>query len=361
MDDETLQRAETMFLDAATDPEAWQAALEMVARATRSKGAAILTVEGRGPFVLPTSEMGELAERYVKDGWHQRDFRYAGIPLMKRSGIMVDQDIVAPDRMARMDYYADFLRPMGFGWFAGLRVTTGDDLWCLTFQRGEDVGAYLPEDQVRLARLGDVVSRAATIARRLEFIRLDGAVDAADATAGACLFIDRFCRIVRMTAAAEAMVGRQFHIRQGRIAFSHCASDALDRHLAASIWPDLAPDAAALRPVTVSRPGQRPLVFHAIRLRGNALGFFAPAFAMVTVKDLEEAPRHDIETFGRHYRLTPSELRVAQAIIERHGVIEAATSLGISHETARSHAKALYAKTSTANQVELVSLILRFR
>lgn len=113
--------------------------------------------------------------------------------------------------------------------------------------------------------------------------------------------------------------------------------------------------------MTVSRPGQRPLVFHAIRLRGNALGFFAPAFAMVTVKDLEEAPRHDIETFGRHYRLTPSELRVAQAIIERHGVIEAATSLGISHETARSHAKALYAKTSTANQVELVSLILRFR
>lgn len=360
MDDETLLRAETMFLDAATDPDAWQAALEMVARATRSRGAAILTVEGRGPFVLSTEGMGELSERYVKDGWHQRDFRYAGVPLMKQRGIMVDQDIVAPDRMARMDYYADFLRPMGFGWFAGLRVTTGDDLWCLTLQRGDAAGAYLQEDQKRLTRLGDVVSRAATIARRLEFIRLDGAVDAADAVAGACLFIDRFCRVVRMTSAAERMVGKDFQIQQGRIRLLH-GGEALDRHLAASTWPDLPPDSTALRPVAIARLGKRPLIFHAIRLRGNALGFLAPAFAMVTVKDLEEISRPDMATFGQHYRLTPSEMRVAQAIIERHGVVEAAAALGISYETARSHAKALYAKTSTANQVELVSLIARFR
>ncbi len=360
MDDETLQRAETMLLDAATDPDAWQAALEMVARATGSKGAAILTVEGRGPFVLSTEGMGELSERYVKDGWHQRDFRYAGVPFMKQRGIMVDQDIVAPDRMARMDYYAGFLRPMGFGWFAGLRVTTGDDLWCLTFQRGEEAGAYLADDQLRLARIGDVASRAAAITRRLEFARLDGAVDAANAMTGACLFIDRFCRVIRMTDAAERMVGKVFQIQQGRIRLPF-GGEALDRHLAASIWPDLAPDAAALRPLAISRPSKRPLIFHAIRLRGNALGFLAPAFAMVTVKDLEETSPPDMTTFGQHYQLTPSEMRVAQALIERHGVVEAAAALGISHETARTHAKALYAKTSTANQVELVSLIARFR
>ena len=359
MNDETLQRAETMLLDAATDPDAWQAALDMVARETRSKGAAILTVEGRGPFVLSTEGMGELSERYVKDGWHQRDFRYAGVPFMKQRGIMVDQDIVVPERMARMAYYADFLRPMGFGWFAGLRVTTGDDLWCLTFQRGEDMGAYQAEDQLRLARLGDVASRAAAITRRLDFARLDGAVDAANAMSGACLFIDRFCRVIRMTDAAERMVGRAFQIQQGRIRLPH-GGEVLDRHLAASIWPDLAPDATALRPVTISRPGKRPLIFHAIRLRGNALGFFAPSFAMVTVKDLEETSRPDMTIFGQHYQLTPSEMRVAQAIIEWHGVVEAAAALGISHETARTHAKALYAKTSTANQVELVSLIARF-
>jgi len=360
MNDETLLRAETMLLDAATDPDAWQAALEMMARATGSKGAALFTVEGHGPLILPTEGAGELAERYVKDGWHQRDFRHAGVPLMKQRGIMVDQDFVAPDRMARLDFYADFLRPLGFGWFAGLRVTTGDDLWCLTFQRGEDVGAYLAEEQLRLARLGDVVSRAATIARRLEFARLDGAVDAVNAMSGSCLFIDRFCRVVRMTDAAERMIGKVFQLQQGRVRLPH-GSAMLDRHLAASVWPDLAPDAAALRPVAIPRPGKRPLIFHALRLRGNALGFLAPALAMVTVKDLEETSRPDMTTFGQHYQLTPSEMRVAQAIIERHGVVEAAAALDISHETARTHSKALYAKTSTSNQVELVSLIARFR
>lgn len=359
MDDEALQRAEAMFLDAATDPAAWQAALDMVAQVTGSKGAAILSVEGHGPVILPTESVGELAERYVKEGWHQRDFRYAGVPQMKRTGFMVDQDFVDPERMSRMDYYADFLRPMGFGWFAGLRVTTGEDLWCLTLQRGTDRGAYLPEEQLRIARLGDVASRAATLARRLAFNRLEGSVDAADALEGACFFIDWFGRVVRMTSAAERMVGRDLQIKRGHIRLPH-GNEALDKHLAAAIWPDLAPDSAALRPVTVARLGKKPLIFHAIRLRGQALGFFSPACAMVTVRDLEAAPRYDMATFGRHYDLTPSEIRVARALVERHGLVDAAASLGISYETARTHAKMLYAKTATANQMELADLILRF-
>jgi DNA-binding CsgD family transcriptional regulator len=360
MDDDMLRQAETLFLDAATDPAAWQAALDMVVRASGSKGAAILGIEGRAPVALSTPEMDDLVARYLRDGWHLRDFRYAGVPQMKRTGIMVDQDFVAPEQMSRMDYYADFLQPMGFGWFTGLRVTTGDDdLWCLTLQRGVDSGAYLPEEQRSLVRLSDVVSRAATLARRLEFSRLEGAVDAADAMSGACFFIDSFARVVRMTAAAERMVGRDLQIRQGQIRLPH-GSDALDRHLAASLWPDLAPDAAALRPLVVPRPGKRPLIFHAIRLRGHALGFLSPACVMVTVKDIEAVPRPDMETFGRYYDLTPSELRVAAALIERHGLVDAAMALGISYETARTHAKMLYAKSATANQVELADLISRF-
>ena len=359
MNDETLQRAEILLLDAATDPAAWLAALDMMAEASHSKAAAILAVEGRGPFVLPTPSMGELTESYVKDGWYQHDARAAGIPLMKRCGIMVDQDIYTPDHLKRIPFYRDFLRPMGFGWFAGLRVTTGDDLWCLTFQRGDAQGAFLPEDQIKLARLSDVVSRAATISRRLEFAKLDGAVDAAEAMTGACLFIDRFCRVVRMTTAAERMIGKEFQIRHGTIHLPH-GDESLKRHLAASIWPDLAPDAAALRPLLVARPGKRALIFHSIRLRGSSLGFFSPALAMVTIRDLEDAPRRDLETFGRCYGLTRSELRVAGAVVEKHGVLEAAQALGISHETARTHARALYMKTDTANQMELADLMARF-
>lgn len=359
MDDEALLRAETLFLDAATDPGAWQAALDMVAQVTGSKGAAILSVEGHGPVILPTESVGELAERYVREGWYQRDFRYAGIPQMKRTGFMVDQDFVDPELMPRMDYYADFLRPMGFGWFAGLRVTTGEDLWCLTLQRGIDRGAYLREEQLRVARLGDVVSRAATLARRLAFNRLEGSVDAADALEEICFFVDWLGRVVRMTRAAERLLGQDFQVTRGRIRLAH-GNEVLERHLAASIWPDLAPDSAALRPVVVARPGKKPLVFHAIRLRGQALGFFSPACAMVTVRDLEAVPRYDLETFGRHYDLTRAEMRVARALVERYGLVDAAAALGISYETARTHAKMLYAKTATTNQVELVDLIFRF-
>lgn len=361
MDVDFLIRAEAMFMDAATDTHAWQAALDMVAEKSGSRGAVILTVEGSGPFILPTEGLGELAEHYVKDCWHQRDFRRAGLPLMKQRGIMVDQDFVRPEEMGRIDYYADFLQPLGFGWFAGLKVETGDDLWCLTLQRGMAEGAYQAEEQESLLRLGQIVSRAAALARRLEFVRLDGAVDAAGALAGAVMFIDRFGKVVRLNQRAEAMVGRNFMIRQGRIRFASISSDALQRHIDAAIWPDLSPIASAHQPVVVPQPNARPLVFQALRLRGRSLGFFSPAYAMLLVTDLNDKSAPSVDHLQTVFSLTPAEARLSNALLQQLSLLEAAAYLNCTYETVRTQIKGIFAKTGTRNQAQLIDLLGRIR
>jgi len=361
LDTDFLARAEAMFMDAATDPDAWQAALDAVAEKSGSRGAALLTVEGRGPFVLPTEGMGELAERYVNDGWHQRDFRYAGVPLMKQRGIMVDQDIVKPEDMGRMEYYADFLQPMGFGWFAGLKVETGDDLWCLTLQRGTTRGAYTTEEQEGLLRLGRIVSRAAALARRLEFVRLDGAMDVAGALTGATMFIDRFGKVVRLNQRAEVMVGRNFMIRQGRIRFANTSSEALQRHIDAAIWPDLSPIASAHLPVVVPQPNGRPLVFQALRLRGRSLGFFAPAYAMLLVTDLNDKSAPPVDHLQAIFQLTVAEARLANALLQQFSLVDAAAYLNCTHETVRTQIKGIFAKTGTRTQAQLIDLLGKIR
>lgn len=361
MDADFLARAEVMFMDAATDPDAWRAALEEVARKSGSRGAALITVEGQGPFILPTEGLGELVERYVNDGWHQRDFRYAGVPLMKQRGIMVDQDIVRPDDMERMDYYTDFLRPRGFGWFAGLKVDTGEDLWCLTLQRGMAKGAYEPGEQEGLLRLGRIVSRAAVLARRLELVRLEGSVDVAGALTGAVMFIDRFGLVARLNPRAEAMVGRNFMIRQGRIRFADTSGDALQRHIEAVIWPDLSPAASAHLPVAVRQPGRRPLVFQAVRLRGRSLGLFAPAYAMLLVTDLNDTTARDVDRLQAIFQFTPAEARLADALLRHFTLVDAAASLNITHETVRSQIKTIFVKTGTRTQTQLIDLLNRIR
>jgi DNA-binding CsgD family transcriptional regulator/PAS domain-containing protein len=361
MDADFLARAEAMFMDAATDPDAWQAALDAVAEKSDSRGAVLLTVEGCGPFVLPTQGLGELAERYVKDGWYQHDFRRTGLPQMKQRGIMVDQDFVRPDEMNRLEFYADFLRPLGFGWFAGLKVETGDDLWCLTLQRGMAEGAYEAEEQESLLRLGGIVSRAATLARRLEFVRLDGAMDAAEALAGAVMFIDRFGKIVRLNQRAEAMVGRNFMIRQGRIRFAEASSDALQRHIDAVIWPDLSPTASAHLPVVVPQPNARPLIFQALRLRGRSQGFFSPAYAMLLVTDLNDKSTPPVDHLQTIFGLTPAEARLSHALLQQRSLADAAAHLNCTYETVRTQIKAIFAKTGTRNQAQLLDLLGRIR
>lgn len=344
-------------MDAATDPDAWEVALDEVAQHFASKGAALLTVEGRGPLVLPTKGMAELAARYVDDGWHQRDFRYAGIPVLKQRGIMVDQDIVNPDDMCRMEYYADFLQPMGFGWFAGLKVETGDDLWCLTFQRGIAQGAYQKEEQQALLQLGRVVSRAAALARRLEFVKLDGAIEMADALTGPIMFIDRFGGVVRLNKQAEEMVGKKFLIRQGLVSFVNASSEALQRHINAVVWPELSPVASAHLPVTVPQPDGRPLVFQAVRLRGNSRGIFAPAHAILLVTDLNDKSVAAIEYLQNIFQLTAAEARLAHALLRHFSLVQAAAHLNSTHETVRSQLKSIFAKTRTRTQAELVDLL----
>ena len=57
------------------------------------------------------------------------------------------------------------------------------------------------------------------------------------------------------------------------------------------------------------------------------------------------------------FDLTPSEARVAQSLAAGIGTGAAASRLGLSRETVRSHVKAILAKTNTRGQAELAALL----
>ena len=64
---------------------------------------------------------------------------------------------------------------------------------------------------------------------------------------------------------------------------------------------------------------------------------------------------------ARQFHLTASETRLAICLASGQSLREAARHLGVSYETVRTQLKAIFAKTNTRRQVELVLLLNKLR
>ena len=69
--------------------------------------------------------------------------------------------------------------------------------------------------------------------------------------------------------------------------------------------------------------------------------------------------RSAIETFAETYRLTPTEMRVLEAVVDVGGIRDTAAALAISPTTVKTHLRHIYQKTRAKGQVDLVRMVYR--
>jgi DNA-binding CsgD family transcriptional regulator len=80
--------------------------------------------------------------------------------------------------------------------------------------------------------------------------------------------------------------------------------------------------------------------------------------AAVFLVDPDRRLELPLEALRQLYGLTPAEARLASLLAEGVGLPEAAAQLGITRETAKSTLHAIFAKTDTRRQAELVRRLL---
>jgi DNA-binding CsgD family transcriptional regulator len=112
-------------------------------------------------------------------------------------------------------------------------------------------------------------------------------------------------------------------------------------------------------PVALPKASGRALVLHALPLSGEAALLFAPARALILVRDLDETAvpleAHLRSVFG----LTKAEARIALEVATGEGLKPVAERLGISMNTAHTQLRAVFEKTGTSRQAELVRVLSR--
>jgi DNA-binding CsgD family transcriptional regulator len=79
---------------------------------------------------------------------------------------------------------------------------------------------------------------------------------------------------------------------------------------------------------------------------------------LLVLHDPANAPAHSVQAIQELYRLTDAETQVLQALAAGKSVEEIATQRGNAPATVRTQLKALYRKTNTSRQAELLRLVL---
>jgi DNA-binding CsgD family transcriptional regulator len=351
---------EAVFAEAAVDSGKWSAAMDTVAAATGSAGAILLPVPARPVAIAPFSEsLGPAAETYFKQGWAEHDLRYRGIPKLLRTGTMCDFDSITADGIKRSPYYQEFLAPHGLRWFGGIRIESGEDLWCISIQRSIKQGPFSPQELKQLAALSPQLSSAATTARALGFARAEGALDAFEVSDLAAVMLNGHGNVLRVNRAAERLLGRDPSLQRGRIVSAdHQANQALDRTIHGVMTSTNG--TTLMPPVLLPRSGERrPLLAYATRLAAVSQDLFAPCQAILVLVDMDGRVQPPEAVLRQVFRLSAAEARLARGLAAGRSLDSLAEELAITKDTARHELKSVFAKLDVHRQSELVALLAR--
>ncbi|HZP77199.1 MAG TPA: helix-turn-helix transcriptional regulator [Pseudolabrys sp.] len=353
-----LEQASILLGHAATDPNFWPQAMEAISRAANATGAALLQSDVRTPDIPRTASVDELFRQYFRDDWHVRDIRAArGVPLLLNgASVVVDQDLMTCDEVTRDPFYNDLLLRCGFKWFAGVGFRAGSALWGLTIQRTPKEGPFARDEKRILAALSQKLTAAASLSTLFGRVAVSSATAALSNVGQPAIAIDRRGLIIEMNAASQAVLDDEVRVKDRRL----CVSDLFARNEIDLLVARLRTtrDAAALQcdPIVIRRKRGVPIVIRVLPVPEAAQTPFLGACAVLTLSPIEvQSGAHPV-LLGKIFGLTSAEAKLASIVAEGVGPDGAADRLGISRATARNQLKAVFSKTGTHRQSELVAL-----
>jgi DNA-binding CsgD family transcriptional regulator len=345
--------------DAVIDPALWSDVMQEICTATNCLGAALVQGVGRTPDIPRTAGVDEAFRSYFNDGWHTRDPRDRGVPLLLAGEMVVtDQDIFTSEEMRRSAFF-DFLASQGLGWFAAVGFRSGSDLWALSIQRRSTDAPFDAADKCALAQLSQRLTETATLSKAVGHLVLTSVTNALTLVGNPALAIDRLGFILEINAAAENVFDDDIRVSNRRLLVrdqkAQRALDSLINRLRAT------PDTQALlvAPIVVQCRAKGPLLIQILPIDGAARSPFLGARALLLLTDFSAKRVVPADVLAATFDLSTAEAKLAAIIAKGHSLDEAAEQLGIARETARNQLKAVFAKTGAHRQSELVALLSR--
>ncbi len=346
--------------EAVLEPAKWPEIIEEFCVSIGALGALIIQLGDRTPDVPRTASVNDAISYYFRNGWHKRDIRARSAPLFLRGQMVVtDEDIVTREETRTSPYFNEFFYPNGLAWWAAVGFMAGSDLWGLSILRTAPMGPFEQTYKRLLAPLSQRLTEVSSLSAAVGRISLSSVTNALNAFSQPAVAIDRLGFVLDANRRAEMLFDAEIRVKDRRLVVSdveakHRLETLVDRLLLTS---DLAP--FPCDPIVIQRRRNGPIILRTLPVHGAARSPFLGARAVLTLTT--PAPREGPKAalLAAVFGLTPAEARLAAIIAEGHNPGHAAEELGISRVTARNQLGAIFAKTATHRQSELVALLSR--
>lgn len=345
--------------------EAWSDTLRVLAGYFEAS-IGLLVVAGEGQrdqsFYAAWNHTEEAARAYSSHWWQHDAMLQAALTknLFVRGMIIRGSDLLPPEELRRTDYYRHYLSALPAEHFLGCVMSDGRDEALappmhLSFFRPPDAPDFSDENLSELAALYPHIHRAFNLHWQLRNTREQLGLfhQGLDGFDFGVMFIDPANRVRHANAAALRLAGDP-------------ASAALLGGL-----PDVVPGAGALaqllKACALGQGGAIPLgPDGSHQLLALALPLAAPtptaagrarASVVLMLIDPRRRPDAALEYVVRAFKLSRAEARLLPLLFENRTPAEIAQRLDVKIATVRTQLSAIFAKTGTTRQQELMRLL----
>jgi DNA-binding CsgD family transcriptional regulator len=360
---ERTERAIEACYDAALTPALWPDALQ---RLGESVGA--LSCNFYCHLVRRETLPSSSAHEGFAELW-RRNQEFAPMPHIERRGRLpglrrkfrLEHDVSTEEERRTLPYYQETARPAGHDWYACVCFSVDGNPWCLPVFRGAKQGPFTPKEGRYLAGIGPHLARVVRLAESFAATNLATGLSALEQLKCAALVIDDRGVAINLNGPAQKLLGDDFNVRAGRPVARDRASNHRLQQLIASALAAKRGTETSYEPAVIARAEAPWLIADAMPVTSFGSDLFNAGRVVLVLTDLTLLSVPDETRLRLVFSLTAAEAKLAKTMASGNGIEAAAALLRVNRETARTQLKAVFAKTNTSRQAELVALVARFR
>lgn len=345
--------AVAMLYEAAAVPEMWPVAIARLAQITGCTGGLLFAHSDLGTNWVTCKEFAPVFERFMEQGWMNRNARMAGLLAHGGTGFITDHDIFSDEEMDKAPMYTDFLRPEGFGWGTAthVRASSGENI-VFTLERKFELGPVSRREVDVLDGIRPHLARAAVLASKLQMQRARASLDSFERAGSPAALIGGRGNVMAANPGFEGLLGQVVIRAHDKIALEDDRANSLLQKALVELARDRLGDTRSI-PVP-RRDDNSAFIIHVLPIRRQALDIFSRAQAMLVVTTSNRSIRIEASLLCELYDLTRTEAAVANRLLEGLSINEIAVEHDVKRETVRTQVKRVLAKTGCHSQADFI-------
>ncbi len=340
--------------EAAAFPSQWPVFLERLARHYGARCACMFAGSEWHSLFEMSLENDGFFQKYIDDGWMEPNERAAPLLQQHTPHFVTDSDLRTREEMAAMPVYREFLIPNGYAIGAGTLIQGVSHKRIVLTLEGFPDDAAVRSALPGLNRLRPHLARAASLSAQIAEAAAQTMVDTLALAGTAAAVIDGDGNVRAFNQAFGTGLGDRVTTRRNKLHFRHAEANA---RLNAVIQTGRAGAIAGASIVIEPHDDLSACALHVLPLRRQARSLFDSNGFILIVADPTNRNTPNAALLKLLFDLTPAEAMLTTELAAGKSLRDAATLRGIAYATARTHLRAVFAKTGCHRQGELVALL----